>query len=192
MAKTGRRPGKKDTRGVILAAARTEFAARGFDQATIRGIAAAAGVDPALIHHYYGNKEDLFAASIHLPLRPAEAADMIMRGGLEAAGESIARLFFSIWENPETRSALLAMLRGAFTTEHGAEVLREFFGTAMLGRIAPRLEGPDPEVRVAVVASQLIGIAVLRYVIGFPSLEKASVDDLVALVAPRLQSYLTP
>ncbi len=192
MARTGRRPGTDDTRGAILIAARGEFAAKGFHAATIRGIAAKAAVDPALVHHYFGNKEDLFAASIDLPIRPAEAIDMVLGAGLESAGENVARLFFSIWEHPETRDPLLAMLRGAFTGGQGADVLREFFGTAMLGRIAPRLDGPDAETRVALVASHLIGIAVLRYVIGFPALRKVPIEDLITLVAPRVQSYLTP
>ncbi len=192
MARTGRRPGTDDTRGAILTAARGEFAAKGFHAATIRGIAAKAAVDPALVHHYFGNKEDLFAASIDLPIRPAEAIEMVLGAGLESAGENVTRLFFSIWEHEETRDPLLAMLRGAFTSGQGADVLREFFGTAMLGRIAPRLDGPDAETRVALVASHLIGIAVLRYVIGFPALRKVPIEDLITLVAPRVQSYLTP
>ena len=82
MGRTGRRPGGEDTKGSILAAARAEFGAKGYHPATIRGIAAGAGVDPALIHHYFGSKDDLFAASIDLPLRPAEIAETILAGGI--------------------------------------------------------------------------------------------------------------
>jgi AcrR family transcriptional regulator len=192
MARTGRRPGNEDTRGSVLNAARSEFAVKGFHGATIRSIASVAGVDPALVHHYFGTKEDLFAESIHLPMGPSDVADLVLGDGIDHAGANIARLFFTIWENPDTRDPLLAMLRGALTTEQGADVLREFFGTAMLGRIAPRLQGPDPELRVSLVASQLVGTALLRYVIGFPHLEKANVDELVAMIAPRIQTYLTP
>lgn len=191
MARTGRRPGGEDTRGRILAAARSEFATKGFHRATIRGIAGEAEVDPALVHHYYGNKDDLFAASIDLPIRPDEIAEAVLADGPESAGRNITTLFFRVWENPETRDPLLAMLRGAFTTEQGALILREFFGTAMLGRVAPHLDGPDAELRVSLAVSHLIGVAVLRYVIGFPSLEEAPVEELIDTLAPHIQAYFT-
>jgi AcrR family transcriptional regulator len=191
MARTGRRPGGEDTSGRILAAARAEFASKGFHRATIRGIAGAAAVDPALVHHYFGSKEDLFGASIDLPLRPAEMADLVLGEGVEAAGRNITRLFFTVWEDPRTRDPLLAMLRGAFTTDQGAAVLREFFGSALLGRVAPRLQGSHPELRVSLVASHLVGVAVLRYVIAFPALVKVEVDDLVEMITPQIQAYLT-
>jgi AcrR family transcriptional regulator len=191
MARTGRRPGGVDTRAGILAAARFEFGAKGYHQATIRGIAAGAGVDPALVHHYFGNKEDLFAASIDLPLRPTEIAETLLADGLESAGRNITNLFFTVWENPETRDPIMALLRGAFSTEQGAAVLREFFGTAMLGRVAPQIGGPDAELRASLAISHLIGVAVLRYVIGFPALVKVPVAQLVDTLSPRIQAYFT-
>ena len=191
MARTGRRPGGEDTRGRILAAARAEFGAKGFHQATIRGIAAEAGVDPALVHHYFGNKEDLFGLSIDLPLRPSDVIDATLGDGIESAGRNITTLFFTIWENPQSRDPLLALLRGAITTEQGAEVLREFFGTAMLGKVAPLIGGADAELRVSLAISQLIGVAVLRYVAGFPTLRSVPVETLVESLAPRIQAYLT-
>ncbi|MGH8950135.1 MAG: TetR family transcriptional regulator [Acidimicrobiia bacterium] len=191
MARTGRRPGSEDTRGRILAAARTEFGAKGFHQATIRGIAAEAGVDPALVHHYFGNKEDLFGLSIDLPLRPSDVIDAMLGDGIESAGRNITTLFFTIWENPQTRDPLLALLRGAITTEQGAEVLREFFGTAVLSKVAPLIGGTDAELRVSLAISQLIGVAVLRYVAGFPTLRSVQVEKLVETLAPRIQAYLT-
>ena len=190
MGRTGRRPGGVDTRSSILSAARSEFGAKGYHQATIRSIAGEAGVDPALIHHYFGTKEDLFAASIDLPLRPAELADTVFADGIELAGRRITTLFLTVWENPETRSPLLAMLRGAFGTGQGAEILREFFGSAMLGRVAPRVGGDDAELRVSLALSHLIGVAVLRYVIGFPSLRDVPVETLIDNIAPRIQTYL--
>ncbi|MGH8871339.1 MAG: TetR family transcriptional regulator [Acidimicrobiia bacterium] len=192
MGRTGRRPGGADTKGSILTAARSEFGAKGFHRATIRGIAAEAGVDPALVHHYFGAKDDLFAASVDLPLRPAEIADVVLASGPESAGKNITGLFFTVWEDPETRDPLLAMLRGAFSTEQGAAVLREFFGTAMLGRVAPRIGGPDTELRVSLAVSHLLGVAVLRYVIGFPPLRDVPVERLVDTLAPRIQAYFTP
>jgi AcrR family transcriptional regulator len=190
MARSGRRPGGGDTRGAVLDAARTEFGSRGYDRATIRGIAAAAGVDPALVHHYFGSKEDLFAAAIDLPLRPSELAEMVMAGGVETAGRNITTFFFTTWESPVTRAPLLAMLRGAFGSEHGAEMLREFFGTAMVGRVAAQIPGADPELRVSLAVSHLLGVAVLRYVLGFPALRDAPVTRLIDEISPRIQAYL--
>jgi AcrR family transcriptional regulator len=191
MARTGRRPGGEDTRGGILAAARAEFGAKGYHQATIRAIAAEAGVDPALVLHYFGSKDDLFAASIDLPLRPTDIADVLLADGVGWIGRNIATLFFSVWENPETRNPLMAMLRGAFDNEQGAAMMREFFGSALLGRVAPQIDGPDAELRTSLAVSQLVGVAVLRYVIGFPSLVKVPVEQLIETLAPRIQAYFT-
>lgn len=191
MARTGRRPGGEDTRGAILAAARGAFAQHGFRGATIRGIASRAGVDPALVHHYFGSKEDLFGAAIRLPLRPVEAAEAVLAGGLEGVGERLVRLFFSVWEVPESRDGLTAMLQGAFTNEQAAAALREFFESALLERIAPALDIPDARLRMTVVASHMVGVAILRYVVGFETLRAASLDELVDLLAPRIQSYIT-
>ena len=189
MARSGRRPGATDTRAAILTAAQAEFADKGYDRATIRGIAAGAKVDPALVHHYFGTKEDLFAASIDLPIRPSELADTVMAEGVESAGRNITTIFFTTWENPVTRAPLLAMLRGAFDTRHGADVLREFFGTAMLGRVAGLIPGPEAEIRVALAVSHLIGVAVLRYVLGFPSLSDVPVARLIDEMSPKIQAY---
>lgn len=191
MARTGRRAGSEDTRGAILSAARLAFAEYGFHGATIRGIAAEAEVDPALVHHYFGSKEDLFGAAISLPLRPAEAAESVLAGDMEGLGERLARLFFSVWETPESRDGLLAMLRGAFTNEQAARALREFFESTLLERVAPALDQPDAHLRMSLVASHMVGVAVLRYVVGFESLRRASIEELVELVAPRIQSYVT-
>jgi AcrR family transcriptional regulator len=191
MGRTGRRPGGANTKGAILDAARAAFAEQGFHGATIRGIAARAQVDPALVHHYFGSKEDLFGAAIDLPLRPADAAVTVLAGGKDELGERLVRLFFSVWENPESRAGLVAMLRGAFTTEQGARALREFFESTMLERIAPALDLPDARMRMALIASHMVGVAVLRYVVGFEALRSAPIEEIIGLVAPRVQSYLT-
>jgi AcrR family transcriptional regulator len=191
-ARSGRRPGGEDTRGAILEAARAAFATAGYQAATIRAIAAEAGVDPALVHHYFGTKEDLFGMVMELPLRPSQAAEMIMAQGIENAGSNLARLFFSIWESPATRDTLLAMLRGAFTTEQGAETLKDFFEAALLERVADQVDGPDAKLRVSLAASHLIGVAVLRYVIGFEELIRPTPEELAERVGGRIQAYFTP
>ncbi|MPZ54383.1 MAG: TetR family transcriptional regulator, partial [Acidimicrobiia bacterium] len=191
VARTGRRAGDGDTRRKILDAARSSFANHGYQGATIRVIAAEAQVDPALIHHYFGPKEDLFAASIEFPLSPANAVETIMADGIENAGRNLVRLFLSVWEIQPTRDALMAIVRAGVTTDQGAETLRQFFGEVLLSHVAPHLEGEDAELRVALVASHLIGMALLRYVVGFEQLAKASPDELVDLITPRIQDYLT-
>lgn len=190
MARTGRRPGETDTRGEILRAARTTFGSAGYHGATIRVIAATAGVDPALVHHYFGTKEDLFAASVRLPLRPAEMAEQVMAGGVDEVGVRLATMFFTVWEDPRSRDGLLTMLRGALATDQGAAVLREFFGSVLVTRIATQVPGGDAPLRMTLVAAHLVGVAVLRYVVEFPELRAASVEELVELVAPRLQEYV--
>lgn len=192
MARTGRRPGGGDTRGDILDAARATFAAEGYHGATIRAIAAAAEVDPALVHHYFGTKEELFAACVQLPLRPAEIAAHIIGDGPEGAGRRAAGLFFRTWEAPTTRDALLTLLRGAMATDQGSAALREFFGSVLLSRVAPHLPGDDVELRISLAMSHLLGAALLRYVVGFPALRDVPADELAALVGDRIQPYFTP
>lgn len=191
MARTGRRPGGPDTRSAILAAARAEFADKGYHQATIRSIAARTAVDPALVHHYFGTKEELFGVAVDLPIRPSDIDSILLSGGIGSIGRNVTTLFFSVWENPETRNPLLGLLRGAFATDQGAMMMREFFGSALLGRIVPRLDLPDAGLRVSLAVSHLVGVAVLRYVLGFPALTEASVDELVDALAPRIQTYFT-
>jgi AcrR family transcriptional regulator len=191
MARRGPRSGDVDTRADILEAARHAFGQRGFHAATIRSIAAEADVDPALVMHYFDSKAGLFAESIDLPI-PADAVEsVVLADGIERAGHHLAVLYFGVWEDPDGRAGLLATLRNAMTHEKAAEALRDFFSEALLGPLAAHVDVPDADRRMALVASHLVGIALLRYVIGFEQLRDASVDELVALVGPRLQSYFT-
>lgn len=188
----GRRSGSPDTRSEILEAAKGVFAEVGYDRATIRAIAAAAGVDPALIHHYFGNKEQLFAASIALPLPPAE---MIRAVFAEAApdqvGRRLAEMFFSVWEQPEARESLLGILRSAMGGEDRAvTAFRQFLTAALLDHIAPLIEADDARLRALLMASQLVGVAMTRYVVGLEPIASARIDEIVDLVALRIQSYL--
>ncbi len=128
MTRRGPRAGTSDTREAILEAARATFAEAGYDRATIRRIAATAGVDPALVHHYFGSKEDLFAAAVHLPLRPEQVVAEVFAAGVAAAAPRLATLFFRIWETPETREALIGQMRMALTTGK-PPAIRDFLAT---------------------------------------------------------------
>jgi AcrR family transcriptional regulator len=186
----GRRPGTADTRGEILEVARHEFAEKGYDGASVRGIARAADVDPALVHHYFGSKEQVFVAAMALPFDPGAALPDVLAGDPDQLGERFARLFLGMWSDEAFREPMLALLRSATTSEKGAMMLREFVGTALLGRVAQSLTGDDVPLRVSAAAAQLVGIALLRYVIRMPPMVAATDDELVALVGPTLQRYL--
>lgn len=180
-----------DARTRILEAARTEFAERGYDKTSMRGIAKAAGVDAALVHHYFGTKDEVFAAAIEVSFEPALLIPELLGGPLDSLGERLARYFIGIWENPVSRAPLLAILRSALTHEVAAKVLRGFVLRRLLERIAADLDVPDPTFRAELAASHMIGIAILRYVIQAEPLASADPERIIAMVAPTLQRYLT-
>ncbi|MFI6085303.1 TetR family transcriptional regulator [Streptomyces sp. NPDC051217] len=191
------RPARSDTdtgpgaRERILEAARTEFAERGFDKTSVRGIAKAAQVDPALVHHYFGTKEEVFGAAIEVSFEPAMVLPALLSGGKDGIGERLARYFIGVWENPASRAPLLAIIRSAVTNEAAAALLRKFVLRRLLERIAVELDVPDPTLRAELAASHMIGIAILRYVIKAEPLASVDTDEIVRLVAPTLQRYLT-
>lgn len=188
--RSGRRAGAPDTRAEILDAAKAVFAEAGYDRATIRGIAAEAGVDPSLVHHYFGTKDQLFAASIDIPLPPVESVSKAFSEGADA-GRLLATLFFSVWEQPGPRASMLGMLRSAMGGEDQAvEAFRQFVTGELLRRITPQIPGDDGPLRALVMVSHLVGIAITRYVVKLEPIASAPVEDIVALVAPRIQSYL--
>ncbi|MBW8089877.1 MULTISPECIES: TetR/AcrR family transcriptional regulator [Streptomyces] len=179
------------TRDRILTAARNEFARHGYDKTSIRGIAKVAEVDPALVHHYFGTKERVFEAAIELILAPAMNAPEVVHGSQEGAGERLARFMFGVWENPATRLPVLAVLRSALTNEAAAAVLRGLIERRVLLRMAGELTVPDPEFRAQLAAGHLIGITMLRYVLRMEPIASAEIDDIVAMVGPTLERYLT-
>ncbi|MFF2326834.1 MULTISPECIES: TetR family transcriptional regulator [unclassified Streptomyces] len=179
-----------DARTRILEAARAEFAERGYDKTSIRGIAKAAGVDSALVHHYFGTKDDVFAAAIEVSFEPALAIPNVLGDGPDGLGERLAGYFIAVWENPASRAPLLAILRSALTHEAAAKVLRGFVLRRLLERVAESLDVPDATFRAELAASHMLGIAFLRYVIQAEPLASAEPEKIVAMVAPTLQRYL--
>ncbi|WP_369215916.1 TetR/AcrR family transcriptional regulator [Streptomyces flavofungini] len=180
------------TRDRIIQAARDEFSERGYEKASVRGIAKAAGVDSALVHHYFGTKEQVFEAAVTVAFAPAlEAPAAIEDGPLEGVGERLTRFILGVWENPATRAPLLAIVRSAVTNETAAAVFRRLVATQLLGRIARRIDLPDAELRAELAAAQLVGVAMLRYVIRVEPLASADPERIVARVAPVVQGHLT-
>jgi AcrR family transcriptional regulator len=190
LARRGRRPAGEDTRAAIIDAARAEFSAKGYDASSLRAIARAAEVDPALVHHYFEGKSHLFAETMSLPVRPAELISAVLTGPRAQVGERLARTFFLMWDQPESRQRFVAILRSAVSHEDAARMLREFLAREVFGKVALSLGVPQPELRAGMAAAQMIGMAMLRYVIGFEPMVCASTDEIVALVAPTLQRYL--
>jgi AcrR family transcriptional regulator len=178
-----------DRRTAIVSAARAEFAAKGYAAASVRGIAREAGVDPALVHHYFGTKEQVFVAAMELPFDPAERLPEVLAGDPAQLGERLVRLFVSIWDEPDFRAPMLGLLRSAMTGEQGATMLREFVGGALLGRVAAVVGDVDP-LRVQAAAAQMVGVVLLRHVVRLEPIASASQEDLVALVAPVVQRHL--
>jgi len=190
MPRTGRRPGAGGTREQILAAARSHFAEAGFDNATIRGIAAAAGVDPALVLHYYGSKEGVFRAAVNVPIEPGEFLPRLLEEGLDGLGERLVRFFVTTWDSP-AGSPLLGVIRSVVTSETAAALLRDFVSREILSRLAEGLELDRPQLRASLAASQLIGLAMLRYVVRVEPLASAPPADVAAWLGPTLQRYFT-
>ena len=176
----------------MLAAARAAFAERGFDGASIRVIATAAGVDPALVHHYFGSKDKLFLAAIEAPADPEELLPELLAGGPADLGARVVRLLLHVWDGPG-RAAGLALVRSAVTNEWTARLLREFLVSQVLRRVVGTLDLPpdEAEARGSLVASQLIGVVMARYVLRIEPLASATADELVAAVGPTVQRYLT-
>lgn len=185
------RGGRGNARERILSAATAEFADAGYDAATIRAIAARAGVDAALVHHYFGTKADLFAATMDSPIRPDVAIRTLLDGPVDTLGERIARFVLESWEEADVRRRGIVLLRSALSNRVTAPVLAGFLARELLERIAEKLGTPDAALRSSLAASQIAGVLVTRYILRLPAMRAASVDELVAWLAPTLQRYLT-
>lgn len=190
MARTGRRPGDTDTRAAILDAARRNFSANGFDRATIRGIAADAGVDPALVHHYFGTKNDLFSAALDIPVNPASVLPGIIAQGPDGLGERIVRTMIGVWDRTDVNPVMM-VLRSLAADERLVAIVREFLVHNVVGPLGAQLGGPDAELRASLAASQLAGLVVARYVMRIEPLASADADTVARIVGPNVQRYLT-
>ena len=185
----GRRPGSPDTRAAILAEARALFAANGYAGTSVRGVASAAGVDAALVHHYFGTKDDLFLAALQVPLDPREVLAPVAVGGVVGAGARLLRTFLLVWDDEANRLPLLTLVRTVFEPG-GGQLVRDGFMRLVLGPLGAALGVDQPERRMSLVASQLIGLVIARYVVAVEPLASASADELVATYGPTLQRYL--
>ncbi len=190
--RTGRRPGNPDTRRAILDAARTAFADLGFTGASMRRIAAAAGVDPALVHHYFGTKEKLFLATVEVPIDLPGLLRRIGEQGPDGLGVRLVSTMVGVWESP-AGTGLAAALRSALADPHRARMFREFLVPRIVGPLIEPLGLPPDEVdlRTGLLMTQILGVITGRYLLAVEPLASLPADQLAANVGATIQRYLT-
>lgn len=187
----GRPPGASGTRERILASARDLFARNGFDKTSIRAIAAGAGVDPALVHHYFGTKTQLFGAAIHIPIDPMAVIGPLREVPVEQIGHTLPSLLLPLWDS-ELGKGFIATLRSILV---GGDVtlVRSFLQEVIVAEVGSRVDHPpgSGRVRVQFVASQLVGVVMARYILELEPFKSLPVEQIVDTIAPTLQRYLT-
>jgi AcrR family transcriptional regulator len=189
--RSGRRSPEADLRSVILDAARPLFAERGYRDTTMRAVAQAAGVDVALVAYYFGNKEGLFAESMNIPVHPEELIGRALAGGLDGAGERLVTMFLELLEGPTTGPAVVGMLRSAASHESTRRALTEFISTAILRHYEELIPVPDVRRRIMLAGSQLMGMALLRFVLRLEPMVEVPRELLIADLGATVQRYLT-
>ena len=187
----GRRPSGSGTREAILAAAKEHFASLGYPRTTLRAVARAAGVDVRLVTHYFGSKQELFLESVELPFEPEVAFDLVLGPGLEGVGERLARFVLGVLETEAGRQTITGLLRAAASEEEAAAMIRRLLVGRLLGPLAQRLGTDQPELRAALMGSQVAGLTMARHVVQLPALVQASSAQLAAAMAPVFEHYLT-
>ncbi len=187
----GRRAGGADTRGAILRAARTSFAESGYAGTSIRAVASSAGVDSALVHHYFGTKDDLFLAALEMPVDPRVVLAGVAEGDLDGVAERLLRAFLGVWEDPQARLPLLALVRSGLAGAPGRTIVETAQKRLVFGTHGQVLDIDEPERRMSLVASQMVGLIVARYLLLLEPLASMTPDEVTAWVAPTIQRYLT-
>jgi AcrR family transcriptional regulator len=187
----GRPPGTSDTRERILNSARELFARNGIDKTSIRAIAAAADVDPALVHHYYGTKTQLFAAAIHIPIDPMQIIGPLQQIPVEEIGYTLPSLLLPLWDS-EMGKGFIATLRSILAGSDPS-LVRSFLQEVITKEVGSRVDDPPGSgpVRVQFVASQLVGVVMARYILELDPFKSLPVEQIAETIAPNLQRYLT-
>ncbi|GAA1135443.1 TetR family transcriptional regulator [Kribbella jejuensis] len=187
----GRRPGGPDTRGEIVQAARESFADKGFEATSMRAVARQAGVDAALVHHYFDSKDELFIEALALPVDPRMIAARIVDGPRDEIGRRIATAFLGIWESAEGQQRMRALFRSVLSSDEVARMMREGITQMIVVPVSQMLAVPDARLRVGLVATQLVGAAIVRYLVGLEPIASVDVETLIDRLAPVLQQHLT-
>src|SRR3954452_15086346 len=177
-ARSGRRPGPSDTRETILRAAREAFAAEGYGATSLRSVARDAGVDPALVIHFFGSKAGLFTAAVGWPFDPDAEIARVVADGPGSVGINLARMFVRHWEAEHERSPIVAILHVATGDPAGAALMREYLVEHMLRPLIAALGTDQPELRAGLIAAQILGLGVTRYVLAYEPLASAPPDSV--------------
>ncbi|NKZ11892.1 TetR/AcrR family transcriptional regulator [Mycolicibacterium septicum] len=187
----GRPAGPSDRRERILASARELFSRNGIDKTSIRAIAADAGVDAALVHHYFGTKTQLFAAAIHIPIDPMTVIGKLKEVPVEQIGHTLPSILLPLWDS-EIGKGFVATLR-SILAGNDVSLVRSFLQEIIIGEIGPRVDNPpgSSRVRIQFVASQLVGVAMARYILELDPFATLPADQIAETIAPTLQRYLT-
>jgi AcrR family transcriptional regulator len=187
----GRPPGPSDTRDRILANARELFARNGIDKTSIRAIASAAGVDAALVHHYFGTKQQLFVAAVRIPIDPMLVIGPLRETPLDQLGLTLPSLLLPLWDS-EMGAGLIATMRSLLAgTEVG--LIRSFLQEVIAVEVGSRVDNPvgSGPIRIQFVASQLVGVVMARYILELEPFKSLPVQQVAETIAPNLQRYLT-
>lgn len=186
----GRRPSGQDTREALLEAAREVFTEQGYNRATVRTIASRAGVDAAMVNHWFGGKDALFTAAVSMPVNPATLLPQILGGDRDSLGERLVRTFLGAWDEAGG-GAFAAVVQSLAAHDSAMTMLREFITTALFGRVVSSLNTDQPQLRAALCGSQMVGLGVVRYLVQLEPLASADQDAVAATVGPTIQHYLT-
>jgi AcrR family transcriptional regulator len=190
VTRRGRRPGGEDTRARIVEAARAAFGERGYDGASVRDVATRAGVDPALVHHYFGTKQRLFVAAMEFPVDVVTVVPRLLADGEEGVGERFVRFVVEQWDRPDVHPTLLGVVRSAATDPVAAGMLRSLLTEGPLRARGGAIHEGDADARVALAGSQLVGLAMARYVVRLEPLASMTPEEVAADVGPVVERYL--
>ncbi|SEA66920.1 DNA-binding transcriptional regulator, AcrR family [Leifsonia sp. 21MFCrub1.1] len=194
---TRRRPGRPrkergeaSARTSIMRAAAEEFAERGYEAASLRAVARRAGVDPALVHHYFDDKADLFTATLEAPLRPDRALDVILAGSRDDVGERLVGYLLERLDDEKSSRRMVVILRTALSSGPGTRMVREFLLREVLSKLAGLVGGEDAQLRAELAASQLVGLMMTRYALRVEPIAGAPRDELARRVGAVVQWHL--
>lgn len=182
----------EDARDAVVDAARLMFAARGYARTTVKGVAAAAGVAPAVVKRYYDNKDALFAAAMRLPNDPASAIPQLLAPGLDGMGERLVRFTLDTLGDPQAREDLVALVRAGASAGRATKSLQDYLQSSVIDRVVTAIGVPDARMRMSLISSYLVGVALMRYIVRLEPLASAPEDQVVRMVAPTIQSLLDP
>jgi len=187
----GRRPGGTDTREALVNAARQVFIEQGYNGATVRAIAARAGVDAAMVNHWFGGKEGLFGeAVLKLPFNPKDIVERLLAADRDDIGETIVRTFLGVWDTTGG-GVFTALMRSVTSHEEATVMLKDFFFKHVFMKVISKLAPDNHQFRATLVATQVVGMGMVRYVAKFEPLASTDIDTMAAAVAPTLQRYIT-